>query len=269
MNDIGLTQSPAGGRGCGSRRAGGVYACTATSADGLPWYKFLYDPPIPFTGDRFRGIQPAPAEMAQGLPDEYAPFIDMVGKDAYPTVPAFVEEGRRYGFSRYVRETFDFSQLAGRQPALLFIHWRAITVWEHGTCVRGLNFWPCPWWQEMCGPYASEDAVIELDEWEVVADEHYGHCLFHTWPLAYRAHEKIDDQGRVGMPWGSFNPLNVLTTEDRERCDMACAQGAYPTTVYEPGVFMFLPITHFEVVEYVPEDCNVIEAGVPIAVVEE
>jgi hypothetical protein len=46
---------------------------------------------------------------------------DYVGKQHYPYVPDFVEEGRRYGFSRRLSKTLDFSRLT-RDSRQIIIH---------------------------------------------------------------------------------------------------------------------------------------------------
>ncbi|GAC1401588.1 MAG: hypothetical protein NVSMB65_19020 [Chloroflexota bacterium] len=108
--------TPPYGRGCGSRSRGAAYAECGLSEDGLPLEAFLIDPPRD-SGDLIlptRGVLPI---VLSGVTH----VADRVGRAHYPYVADFLEEGRRYGFSRKLPPSFDFTAL-GTGSTLLFAH---------------------------------------------------------------------------------------------------------------------------------------------------
>jgi len=94
-----LTIMPAGGRGCGRRKSGGLYGCVAMSEEGVHLSHFMLDPPVPYiSGGSFQGVREAPEYITAGWDtDTDLVLMDWVGEEGYKTVPDFVEEVRRFG----------------------------------------------------------------------------------------------------------------------------------------------------------------------------
>lgn len=109
-------------RGCGTRIAGGIYMEVAVGPNGRDLEHFLVDPPEPMEADVKVGFE---VRRKNGVPC----LADHVGEKHYPDAASFLEEGRRFGFSRRVPETFDLGQLTS-ESRLLVIH-------PHGLVLNG------------------------------------------------------------------------------------------------------------------------------------
>jgi len=259
MTEVKLTTMPGGGRGCGPERlAGGVYASITLTEDldAPVLEEYLFDPCIRWSGPKFRGMQPAPEEFLHLL--DYLGFdlenkyvvMDMIGLESYPTFPSWLEEGRRYGFSRLWNPKFDFSKIAGRHIWLAPIHWRCDVTWD-GNLLPLARYKYCPW--NLTG------------EPEPGFQDHYPECLFHLWSLATEFHTPLttrSGEGRLGKgacktSWGSF----PLYTHGVTHTD-------FPVHSYGPGVGALLPLTHFEVPGKIPNTSSVREAGYPVVEVD-
>lgn len=107
-------------RGCGTRQAGGTYLECGTGSGGRALEHFLCDPPIPMTCDTKVGVE----LIERG---GVVHVLDWVGENAYPYAADFLEEGRRYGFSRRVSKTLDLSRLSF-ESRLLVVHARGLVT---------------------------------------------------------------------------------------------------------------------------------------------
>lgn len=93
-------------RGCGFRIAGGIYA-TATGniyEMNIPIDDFLQCPAVPVDPTSI-GLAAQGVLIKEGTPygrQGYWDVFDWIGAGDYPFVPDFVEEGKRYGFSRRI-----------------------------------------------------------------------------------------------------------------------------------------------------------------------
>lgn len=115
-----------GSRGCGSRKAGGVYLCTGLSEFGSPLEAFLIDPVVPFDsipGESFRTPILRENPYLPGVMDAYV----WVGEQFYPSIVDYVEETRVKGASRRVSPLLDLSQLTPGKSRMIFIHPKAFT----------------------------------------------------------------------------------------------------------------------------------------------
>jgi hypothetical protein len=112
-------------RGCGSRQAGGAYACTDLGDWGLPLEAFLLDPPVVIDPDGI-GLTPVGVTMIER--EGATHLVDWVGSKFYPNVADFVEEVRRHGLSRRLSRKLDFARLT-KDSKILLAHSRA-----HITC---------------------------------------------------------------------------------------------------------------------------------------
>ena len=148
MNAVGDVE-----RGCGTRVVGGIYAESGMSPWGKPIGWFLCDPPRPLNGLRL------PARGVTLFADEHGTYHiwDMIGGEHYPHVADWVEETRRFGVSRRLPRTLDFSKLTA-DSQLIACHARAyFRRWDVGLtglqCVKDpalLNHYEDAGWPEPC-----------------------------------------------------------------------------------------------------------------------
>ncbi len=204
-------------RGCGRRVAGGAYWELGLGPWGTPPHEFLIDPPLPIP----LGLAVRPLGV-QLLTDEQGVthVVDWVGSQHYPNLADYWEETTRYGASRRLPRTLDFSRLS---PAsrLLLIHSRArMTTWQDpawqvGTCPTGV-------------PPHERGADQEATE---------GPCLGLCWH---------DVEGGTPAPTPD-DPDRVLRAMP-SFAYTAWARPAGAATAYEPGIFASLPATRLVVV---------------------
>lgn len=111
-------------RGCGMRKAGGIYAVTALAEDGIPLEEFLMDPPVridPTTiGLSPRGAMPVRSPQEAGV----VHVVDWVGEMFYPNVADFIEEVAHLGMSRRLPKSFEFHRLTRKSQHIL-VHRKA------------------------------------------------------------------------------------------------------------------------------------------------
>lgn len=133
-------------RGCGTREQGCAYLEVPTSKHGKPIEHFLIDPPWPieshalgFSAIGVKLFDDPTAKLPDGSPLQHV--LDWIGFEHYPNVADFVEEVRRFGLSRKIARTKDFSRL-GPGSRIYVAHARAIidpirrSYWDRG--------WRCP-----------------------------------------------------------------------------------------------------------------------------
>lgn len=110
-------------RGCGRRVRGGVYLEVGVGPGGVPLESLIIDHPIPVP-HRQLGVTPRGVHMVE---NPWEPggklLLDWIGSRYYPNVLDFIEEARRFGISRRVPVTFDFSSM--RFARIAFMHERA------------------------------------------------------------------------------------------------------------------------------------------------
>jgi len=105
-------------RGCGTRKAGGIYGEVELSENGTPFDMFLLDPP-----------QESPVQVkAVGVQlielEGVFHILDRVGTKHYEYTADFVEEARRFGISRRFPKTIDFSKITA-DSRLVLVHEKA------------------------------------------------------------------------------------------------------------------------------------------------
>ena len=113
-------------RGCGNRKPGGVYFECGLGADGSPVEAFLICPPVPVEYLPFE-LPTLGVVAQQATKDGPYHVFDHVGSQHYLNVLDFVEEVRRFGMSRRVPKTFDFSKITEKSQHIL-AHARADIV---------------------------------------------------------------------------------------------------------------------------------------------
>ena len=119
-------------RGCGKRKAGGVYAECGLSAVGMPVEFFLVDPPqvvdehalgLSSIGVKLINI---PLDPNSSNPDKGSVYhvFDIVGQEHYPNVADYIEEVAHLGASRRLPRTLDFAKMT-EDSKLVLLHRRA------------------------------------------------------------------------------------------------------------------------------------------------
>jgi hypothetical protein len=108
-------------RGCGTRVRGAVYIESGLSSGGLPLESFLICPPTLIDTKRL-GITPVGTKFL--VRDGVNHVIDWVGSEGYPNVSDFTEEVRKFGLSRRISRSVDFSKLTP-DSRILLVHSRA------------------------------------------------------------------------------------------------------------------------------------------------
>jgi len=146
------------------------------------------------------------------------------------------------GLSRRISSGFDFSALGGKTVYLGLIHWRATVTWSPA------DAYPVP-------------EYVHCLKKEVSG--HLGECLYHLWPLAVRYHaEDIVnpaslDHARIVRPLMEYAPYGVMERGQEVHVD------EFPKEYLGPGLFMIMPISHLEAVDYVPMGTDLEESGLP------
>lgn len=258
-SEVHTTIAPSGGRGCGDRKEGAVYACCGVGGM-TPWQNFLLDPTFPVHCEPFRGIQYAEDIAPDLVNSEVANetgvvvLVDYVGKKYYPTVPDFMEEFRRFGMSRNWGG-FDFSRLAGRKPILILLHSRAVWDWDFDDSAG---------YPHINGLDKSGHATMKFCQKSDQA-EHYPVCTFHLWPMALQFHTP-NSAGRIERPWGVYHPFGVIKNGSQFTSDEM--RQMYPQAAnWRLGAFAIIPITHIETIKRL-ESPNATQAGLPIVTME-
>lgn len=111
-------------RGCGTKKAGGMYLEVGTSPNGFPIEWFLYDPPkapeelgLPRTlseelANKTRTVQVGDVQHV----------LRWVGAQSYPYVGDIIEEGRRHGLSFRIPPDFPVETLTPIASSILLAH---------------------------------------------------------------------------------------------------------------------------------------------------
>jgi len=183
-------------RGCGRRISGAIYAVVGTSENGLPVEAFLVDPPIVINKPEL-GLAEIGVKLIKDQRSGTWHVFDIIGRQHYPNVADFVEEVRRFGVSRRLPKTLDFSKLTSASR-LVLLHERA-HIENHGDYYEALGPYggrptghACPrklgqhqyhddrapiemcaglWWQDIDpstanNPSGSSDVIREMPGWD-------------------------------------------------------------------------------------------------------
>lgn len=255
--------------------------CLGTGEEGaVPIWEDLTDPAIPYQGEPFLGIQPAPQELLSGFPPEWlennALLVDYVGANDYPSAPSFFEEVRRFGLSRRMQSGFNLGRFSGKQLWLALIHPLAVHRWQDGPSVpaRTLRFSEGDTQVEWIQAGQLPDIHYWVCKNNKNADgrtDHYADCLYHLWPLSQRLHKQADRTGILGsplleMPSFRFSPWFPALWTDPNK--FAAQVALLPQVEYFPGIFAIHPISHLEAIKWVPPEAD-LGGGPPVVVREE
>lgn len=223
-------------RGCGTRKENGVYAEVGTGPGGRPTEDFLVCPPTKIDPAEL-GISPVGVKLVEHQGVWH--IIDWVGSEYYPNVADFIEEVRRFGMSRRLPRTLDFSKLTDKSRILL-VHARA--------------------WIENFGAYA--------DYW---MDGRYNRCPQHI-----DTHDLPDAPEMCCGGWWQDVEYGRATAEQRivnramPSFDYIAAQRpAHVTPSYAPAIFASFPISRLVVIkgrsgEHEETKARVQRAGLPV-----
>lgn len=224
-------------RGCGTRKAGGIYLVCSLSRDGLPIEDFLKDPPLPVSeglGLTAIGQTFLPTEYDEkGAIVRPSAVLDWVGEQFYPNVADFIEEVRRMGLSRRMSSSFDFSQI-GPQTRIMMVHRKAIIKdpepyhreRKNKITILSEQRPYCPKWAGRL-PVSLQTARTHT------SPSYRDMCAGLWWEDLVDVDERDAVIGIRKMP--SFSYFGYTTPKD-----------AKPE--YEPGIFMVLPALRIEVV---------------------
>lgn len=218
-------------RGCGLRKEGGLYACTGFSEHGITVEGFILDPAIPYTDGPFRGVR-----MIQ-RPDGIFDMLLWVGKEHYPYVSDFVEEGRRHGFSKRIPingAENNYENITVGSSRMLLVH---------PNCIINTNYEL----QQRPPEQGVRPAIKRPDPLTMSTCTHNVHyqqesglppCTFANWDLSTdRDSNKIDcgdgtvQISTVSAQYRAFKPVK----SSRDYLSKADA-----------GIFLAIPLTHFE-----------------------
>jgi hypothetical protein len=126
-------------RGCGTRKAGGIYIESGLSPYGVPIEELLIDPARTFpdigTEEWFKPHRTPILFEHKGAHH----LVFWVGREFYQSVWDFIEEVRVGGASRRLPSTFDFSKITAASR-MFFVHGAARV---DGSAIGEL-FCPCP-----------------------------------------------------------------------------------------------------------------------------
>jgi hypothetical protein len=215
-------------RGCGTRKAGGLYAVCELIEDGMAVEMFVLDPAIPWEGGPFQGVQLRERQDGSGIYD----LIDWVGESFYPTVPDFVEEGREMGFSTKipVNKSIDYSLLTPYESTLCYVHAKTIPQFKHQ--VREQD--------DQIPMYAG--GCQHSRTWSSASPRQP--CTFNLWDLSAfvdcPGHEATygDNSAEIQTPSVRYSvrtPIQPMLRQNVEHI-----------TPYAPGIFLRVPLTRFE-----------------------
>ncbi|MHB8565125.1 MAG: hypothetical protein ACYDDA_14575 [Acidiferrobacteraceae bacterium] len=133
---ISRSNSGSGTRGCGGRKAGGVYLCCGLSTQGLSIEHFLIDPVSKLALEPFRAPILLDDTQIEGL--KHA--VIWVGVEHYRSPMDFIQEVVSKGVSRRIPRNFNFSALTPGMSRMILVHPKAYTeqIVKPHVCPKGL-----------------------------------------------------------------------------------------------------------------------------------
>lgn len=208
-------------RGCGdSRKINGIYAMSASSPDGMPIEYFMFDPTIPVDPEELRlsavGMSPI-EDPRTGVVNVW----DWIGETHYPYATDYIEEGLRYEFSALMSPGFPFELLTPGRSMRYCVH--------PGAVIANATEYAADRPHLQSGCYKNIRAHDEPDYNKT--------CISFLW-------EMIDNADLTGNP---AYPRQVR----RHQPSFTYLAYRSPERVVpqlQPGLFLRLPISRFEVV---------------------
>ena len=248
-------------RGCGQRKDQALYACCGLAPPGSmgsPVESFIIDPPILWDQGAFRGVQFV--ERDGGPPD----LLLWVGAENYPTVPDFVEEGRRMGFCKriptgdlkddgtFAKGNNNYGEVVPYVSRMILVHPRAVIDDSYQVQLQEMGDGSVPHITRHAGACDQAGNIHHIEHG--IGEP----CTFATWDLsatkAWPGHDivsSVETVTRIQTPSCDYQvrtPIEVGGQAfDPQGEDTA-------PVAYSPGVFLTLPLSHFE---YVNQDGSV------------
>lgn len=235
---LGLNLTSGEERGCGERKEGGLYACCGVGPGGYPLEHFIVDPAIEWLHGPFRGVQ------YHTRPDGVTDILLWVGAEHYPSMASFLEEGRKHGFSKRIPSTggdIRYDRLTPGASRLLLIHPQVIPQQPYlvaapvpPDCVPGVK-----------RPHSG--CADRSEQWEGEGKP----CTFATWDHAAlidkpgHAHSGHTYAGQSTAPVGTVD-ITIGSTTFTVALPLMPLKG--DDIEWAPGIFIALPLTHFEYV---------------------
>lgn len=211
-------------RGCGERTAGDCYAEFGVGAGGARVESFIVDPPVAVDIEAL-GITPIGVHLIERAGVWHV--ADWVGESHYPNVADFIEEARRFGVSRKIQKTIDFSKLTS-ESRMILLHPRAwidnaaeYPPQTHKNCPKGKTAHGeqgvmCArlWWDDVEGGEAIEDDErARLVLRRMPSFEYY----------AQRRSEKVEPQYQTAI-FASFPMTRLVVIRDEGETHERTAQ---------------------------------------------
>ncbi len=216
-------------RSCGYRIENSLYATVPHSPFGKELAFFLLDPPRLWEGGQLRAPMLVPSEVEEGVNH----ILLGVGKESYPALSDFLEEGFVAGISKRLPRNFEIERLTPNKSKLLLMHPRAIPDFKYT-----LDFDRKQWCPNV--RYKREPKHIGKNEF----------CIEDLWSLGYfievkEKHEFVDEEEEtvlayVKTPSAHYPirkpviPANMKIEQLRKLHDRYFK--------YDAGVFAMLPI---------------------------
>lgn len=256
--DVATTEFAENGRGCGDRQEEAPYACCGVSTEGVPIEAFVIDPakfwPTPFQ----RSFKILPRDPND--PESVNDLMIFVGEKAYPSPWDFVMEAGKFGSSRKMPDTLPFELLTPYDSRQVFIHSKAIPLFEYtadrqdpyfgcehfwsGAGKRDKETWDIttPGWHTVELPPETQSEILSLVE-SVVGETPAG---LVAPPCAHA----LRDLAHLVRPvkWDENYPGN-FTVEMPSLSNTGREVALHPVVekpTWHIGIFMALPLTHFE-----------------------
>ena len=164
-----------GRRGCGYREPGGAYLAVPLGPGGRPIEEFLIDPPT--IVDRAKlGLHAVGITLLER--DSVTHVLDIVGREHYPTVAAFIDEARTMGISRRASANTDFARITS-ESRLLLLH-------PHADIANAPEFptqrhCPCRVGEHHADGFS--DMCARLWWEEPIAAAQHRHAIFASFPI--------------------------------------------------------------------------------------
>lgn len=223
-----------GGRGCGERNEGMPYACCGLGKWGKPVEEFIIDPIIPWPGKFQRGIKILPRNPKE--PDGVKDMVVFVSKKDYPSPWDFIEEVAQFGASRKMSKDLPFEKLTPGPGGsrMVFCHAHSIPLFNYELNRDEVPLYGCSefqFWADHREAYDGQPPERHIDQ---------RLCTHGLKDLVYLVHGDISPSEsdpefyQVNMP--SFNYSAKYPQ----------LPATYIPTTWEIGLFLALPLTHFE-----------------------
>jgi hypothetical protein len=249
------------GRGCGSRSSGACYLACGLSLSGNSIEHFVIDPvrrwPQEMSRkDHNRGFQllPVPGQ-------NYHHVVIFVGESFYASPWTFLEECRHFGASRKVPPTFPFDKIQPGKSQMYFVHPKAYAdPIKHGFCLNHSEHQPLP----DCKFFADDLSLWEKKDnftagWHPTVRKEKGisqetACTFAHKDLACIFHKEEDvsfgESTEEGFQFTIQAPSFSYTGEVPIDPNILKLSETYDKSAFLPGIFLRLPISHFESKDY-------------------